>query len=181
MQNQDFHHLADAEKRSPSLFARNLQFLRKLKGISQQALADILELKRNHIASFESGMVEPKAEVFLALARHFGIDAASLLTEDLSDHPSRQIPQTPADSGDPALSQTLADLVDATVDLQKIYDGFVEFHDLRKSYRRLEAPDARSLSNDFENLLEITSSTLEIHWALIHTLQKDEKKQAENS
>lgn len=178
MQNQDFHYLADAEKRSPSLFARNLRFLRKLKGISQQTLADALKLKRNQIASFESGVVEPKPEVFLAVARYFNIDADGLLTQDLSDHPSRQFPHNPAALGSPALVQALAGLVDATADLQKIYEGFVEFHDLRKSYRRIEQPDARSLSNDFENLLEIAQSTLEIHWTLIQTLQESENHQA---
>lgn len=173
MQEPDFHKLANEEKRSPSLLARNLRFLRKLKGLSQQQLADELQLNRHHIASYESGVVEPKIDTLLALARFFDLAPVPLLREDLSKHASRQLPSASNEADDPLLWEVLRPLVDATSDVQKVYDGFVEFHALRKSYGQLEASDAQSLSNDFENLLEIVENMLEVNWAFIQKLQDD--------
>ena len=173
MQEPNFNKLATEEKRSPSLFARNLRFLRKLKGFSQQQLADALQLNRHHIASYESGVVEPKVDTLLALARFFDLAPVPLLREDLSKHASRQFPSASTDSDEPRLWEGLRTLVDATSDVQKIYDGFVEFHALRKSYGQFEASDAKSLSNDFENLLEIVENMLEVNWAFIQKSQGD--------
>jgi len=172
MQKENLHIVAAKKKRSSNLFARNLRFIRKLRGISQQILAESVGLKRNQIASYESGMAEPKPEACLALARYFDISPVSLFLEDLSEHPARQLQKKPAAMALPELSDTLDDLVRITTDLQKIYDGFVEFHTLRKSYYLADQPDTQSFSNDFENLLEIAHSTLHVHWAFIQSLQQ---------
>lgn len=60
-------------------FARNLQFLRKQKNLSQEALAERLEVSRQSVSKWESGMAYPEMNTLLALCGLFGIDLDTLL------------------------------------------------------------------------------------------------------
>lgn len=58
--------------------ARNLQFLRKQKDLSQEALAEQLGVSRQSISKWESGAAWPEMATLLALCEIFGVDLDTL-------------------------------------------------------------------------------------------------------
>lgn len=160
-------------KLSPELLARNLKLLRKIKGVSQQQLANTLGLKRNIIASYESGIVEPTPERLLAIARIFKVEPLSFLTVDFSDHPTEKLSEEKSPVQDEWLAEEMDAFISQTMDLQKVIEGFKEFHKVKKQQQETkDDPTLNSLNNDFENLLEILKKLLDTNWDLIHSLQK---------
>lgn len=69
-----------------SFFGTNIKKIRQVKGISQKAFADLLELNRGVISSYEEGRAEPKIETLLKVANHFNLNLDQLLTETLQTH-----------------------------------------------------------------------------------------------
>lgn len=160
------------ENASPDLLARNLKLLRKMKGISQQQLAKALGLKRNNIASYESGIVKPDPHRFLALARFFEIDPMTLLTTDLSEPPVDKLSDKESRLQGKLPAGELDAFVSKTMDLQKVLEGFNEFYKVKKQHQASDDPALNSLNNDFENLLEILKKLLDANWDLIIALQE---------
>uniref|UniRef100_UPI0023F3F823 helix-turn-helix domain-containing protein n=1 Tax=Chryseobacterium joostei TaxID=112234 RepID=UPI0023F3F823 len=66
-----------------SFFGTNIKKIRQVKGLSQTAFADLLDLNRGVISSYEEGRAEPKIETILKVASHFNLDLDKLLTETL--------------------------------------------------------------------------------------------------
>lgn len=62
----------------------NIKKLRKVKGLSQQAFADLFNLSRGNISSYEEFRAEPKIEVVLQIAKYFSIPVAELLERQLT-------------------------------------------------------------------------------------------------
>ncbi|MBE8713480.1 helix-turn-helix domain-containing protein [Sphingobacterium hungaricum] len=62
----------------------NIKKLRKVKGLSQQAFADIFSLSRGNISSYEELRAEPKIEVILHIANYFSIPVDLLLQKKLT-------------------------------------------------------------------------------------------------
>jgi len=98
-------------------FSQNLKLLRKLKNLSQQELADLLGMKRNNIASYESAKAEPSMKNLTKMAHFFEVNLHDLITNDLrrpSDTPfttvssiqSINLPH-PANETDPAPIQMI--------------------------------------------------------------------------
>ncbi|MEM8528404.1 MAG: helix-turn-helix transcriptional regulator [Bacteroidota bacterium] len=155
----------------------NIKFLRKLKGISQQKLANEVGLKRNNIASYESSAVEPRAVNFLKLARYFEVDPVQLFTKDLSQE---LLPSTDEQSEDKVtlmnlIINQLEDLVTETNETQKIVDGFREL-------QRFRAENSKSYSELFPteliNLIDIVENLLEANWRVVH---KEEERGEDDS
>ena len=65
-------------------FSNNLKFLRKRKGISQDDLAVILEIKRTSISGYENGTSEPPLKTLLKISDYFHIGLDNLLRGNLS-------------------------------------------------------------------------------------------------
>ncbi|NDV66325.1 helix-turn-helix domain-containing protein [Bacteroides sp. 224] len=63
---------------------KNIKKIRNVKGLSQQAFADLFQLSRGNISSYEELRAEPKIEVLLKIANYFGIPVADLIEKDLS-------------------------------------------------------------------------------------------------
>jgi len=61
--------------------ARALQRLRKLKGISQETLADESGYHRTYISQLERGLKSPSLRTLGSLARVFGLTASKLVAE----------------------------------------------------------------------------------------------------
>lgn len=61
----------------------NLSFLRKEKGLTQEAVAETLGLGRQAVGFYESGDREPTLENLLNLARFFGVSVDDLLSKDM--------------------------------------------------------------------------------------------------
>lgn len=156
-------HLSGHKNVSRTNLPKNLKFLRKSHGLSQQRLAETLGLKRSNIASYESGLVEPRPVNFLKLAAYFGVDPSSLAEVDLcaqADLTSQASSHEQAE-----LAEKLSCIVTATQDIQKVKEGFEAFFHLQAE-RGLPQPEAHALGS----LMEITERLLETNWAFISAL-----------
>lgn len=149
-----------------SYLGSNLKFLRRLKGLSQQKLADAVQLKRNNIASYESGVVEPKAFVFLRLAQFFDVAPIALLTEDLTIAPLPQLAveeEAPSPPPEIILNQLEA-FIKETSDMQRLIDGFRELQKFKAAQQKN--------ANYPDDLIDILAYLLRANWNLIHNLQE---------
>ena len=67
-----------------SQIGNNIKKLRKVKGLSQQAFADLFNLTRGNISSYEELRAEPRVEVILQIAKYFSIPVGELLEKQLT-------------------------------------------------------------------------------------------------
>lgn len=67
-----------------SFLGQNIKKLRQVKGLSQQAFAELFELKRNNISSYEEKRAEPKLEFVIKIANYFGIPLNDFIEKPLS-------------------------------------------------------------------------------------------------
>lgn len=68
-----------------SFFSQNIRFLRNTHQMSQSAFAELFGLKRTAVGAYEEERAEPKVELFVKIARHFGITLEDLLCRSLAD------------------------------------------------------------------------------------------------
>lgn len=66
-----------------SFFGTNIKKIRQVKGLSQKAFADLFDLNRGVISSYEEGRAEPKIDTILKVANYFNLNLDKLLTEIL--------------------------------------------------------------------------------------------------
>ncbi|HLV51955.1 MAG TPA: helix-turn-helix transcriptional regulator [Flavobacterium sp.] len=62
----------------------NIKKLRSVKNLSQQAFAELFNLTRGNISSYEELRAEPKIEVIIKIANYFSIPLEHFLTKPLS-------------------------------------------------------------------------------------------------
>lgn len=65
-------------------FGKNLQALRKAKNITQETLAEELNISRQAIGKWESGTVYPDAERLIQISEYFGISLDSLVKGNIN-------------------------------------------------------------------------------------------------
>lgn len=58
--------------------------MRNIRSLSQQAFADMFDLTRGNISSYEEFRAEPKIDVVLKIANYFGIPLTDFIEKDLS-------------------------------------------------------------------------------------------------
>ena len=63
-------------------FGNKVQILRKNHNISQETLASILNINRNHLSRIETGKSEPTLSIIRDIANYFKVDVASLMDMD---------------------------------------------------------------------------------------------------
>ena len=85
---------------TPVRFGARLAFLRKKAGMTQQAVADYLQIHRTTYTKYETRCVTPDQEGLVRLANLFGVTVDFLL--GVSDEP----PANVLESGTPALRLT---------------------------------------------------------------------------
>ena len=61
------------------MFSENLKMLRRQKGISQEVLAQELNVVRQTVSKWEKGLSVPDAEMLICIADLFGISVSELL------------------------------------------------------------------------------------------------------
>ncbi len=66
-----------------SFFGQNMRFLRNRAQLSQAAFAEIFNLKRSAVGAYEEERAEPKVEVFVMIARHFGVSVEDLVCRNM--------------------------------------------------------------------------------------------------
>ena len=63
-------------------FGNKVQMLRRNHNISQETLASILNINRNHLSRIETGKSEPTLSIIRDIAKYFKVDVASLMDMD---------------------------------------------------------------------------------------------------
>jgi DNA-binding XRE family transcriptional regulator len=72
-------------------FAENLKQLRKERGLSQEALAELLDVSRQAVSKWEQGEGYPEVEKLLYLAQTLNISLDALMSTGLSAAPTPQV------------------------------------------------------------------------------------------
>jgi transcriptional regulator with XRE-family HTH domain len=67
-----------------SFFGKNIKKIRGVKQLSQQAFADIFDLKRATLGAYEEGRSEPKIDTIIKVANHFSISIDIILTKEIT-------------------------------------------------------------------------------------------------
>lgn len=67
-----------------SFFGKNIKKIRGVKGLSQQAFAELFALKRATLGAYEEGRSEPKIETIIKIANYFSISIDKMLTCELT-------------------------------------------------------------------------------------------------
>ena len=67
-----------------SKIGKNIKKVRNVKRLSQQSFAELFQLSRGNISSYEEGRAEPKIEVIAEIAKYFGIPLNDFVLKDLS-------------------------------------------------------------------------------------------------
>ncbi len=67
------------------MFTDNLKFLRKERNISQQEIADYLNITRQAYNNYENGKREPDYEILLKLGEYFEVTVDDLLNSNIMD------------------------------------------------------------------------------------------------
>ncbi len=67
-----------------SYFGKNIKKIRGVKSLSQQAFAELFDLKRGTLGAYEEGRSEPKIETIIKIANYFSIQIDDLLTSELT-------------------------------------------------------------------------------------------------
>lgn len=67
-----------------SFFGKNIKKIRGVKGLSQQAFADIFSLKRGTLGAYEEGRSEPKIDTIIKVANYFSISIDDVLTKNIT-------------------------------------------------------------------------------------------------
>jgi len=65
------------------MLRRNLKYLRKKKGATQNQVASAIDITRSALADYENGKSEPKASTLIKLAEHFNVNVHNLLNTDI--------------------------------------------------------------------------------------------------
>ncbi len=80
--------MGDKEK---SFIGANLKFLRKEKNMTQEELAQALNIGRHSIGSYEEGRAEPKIDTMMAICRLFEIPVPAFVERLLSEVPKDEL------------------------------------------------------------------------------------------
>lgn len=67
-----------------SFFGKNIKKIRSVKSLSQQAFAEMFDLKRGTLGAYEEGRSEPRIETIIMIAKHFSIPIDDFLTQELT-------------------------------------------------------------------------------------------------
>lgn len=67
-----------------SFFGKNIKKIRGVKSLSQQAFADLFDLKRGTLGAYEEGRSEPKIDTVIRIANYFSISIDDILTAELT-------------------------------------------------------------------------------------------------
>lgn len=77
------------------MLSRNLKYLRKKAGRSQEEMSQILGLSRTTLAGYENGHSEMSVSFLKKISEHFGVSADELLSTDLDSPLFRNPPRAP--------------------------------------------------------------------------------------
>nr|WP_256366169.1 helix-turn-helix transcriptional regulator [Lewinella sp. W8] len=159
-----------------SVIGQNIRFLRNSRGMSQRALADDLGLKRNNIASYEAGIVEPRAATFVRIAEYFGIEAQDLLVTPLEDRPDihrNAKPTAKRSYTASVVNEQLHHLERRTIDMEKVLVGFREFYRQRQRQGAISSV-GQGTDSDMDRLINMLEDLLNTNREFIDQQLEDQ-------
>lgn len=74
-------------------FGKNIKFMRKRRGRTQDDVAVALEMKRSTLSGYENGVAQPGMEALISFSNYFNIAIDTLIKVDLPALPESQIRQ----------------------------------------------------------------------------------------
>jgi transcriptional regulator with XRE-family HTH domain len=74
-------------------FGKNIKFMRKRRGRTQDDVAVALEMKRSTLSGYENGVAQPGMEALISFSNYFNIAIDTLIKVDLQTLPESQIRQ----------------------------------------------------------------------------------------
>jgi len=154
---------------------KNLKFLRRIEGLSQTDFAKRVGLKRNNIASYESGMVEPSGVKFLEICDYFEISPSEMLEKVFDEHPDELIsPEQTTNAIDTIQQEEIEEFIAQTNEMTKIFEGYKSFLLLKKEQNQ-HLPDTY-LDSVLDDLLTLFKTLLMDNWEIINALHPDEEE-----
>lgn len=78
-----------------SLLSENIRYLRSQLGLSQQRVADDLQITRGRYAKYEDGVSEPPIELLIRMSRYYKASIDLLVTVNLIKYPLSEILKLP--------------------------------------------------------------------------------------
>ncbi|MBT8231709.1 MAG: helix-turn-helix transcriptional regulator [Saprospiraceae bacterium] len=154
----------------PTYFGTNLKFLRRLAGMSQSELAKALILTRNKIASYESGIVEPNAELFIEVCNFFKVIPRemlnTILTNNLGENINLNLPSK--DVNEKLQLESIEQFIAKTNEMSKIMNGYKALIELKQSQE--QRPELKSLNHSFEELINLFEMLIMTNWEIINEL-----------
>jgi transcriptional regulator with XRE-family HTH domain len=109
-----------------SFFGKNIKKIRGVKGLSQQAFADLFDLKRGTLGAYEEGRSEPKIDTLIKIANYFSIAIDDLLTAELTVNQLLQFNDALALSPEDLEREIFAEVPCIT---EKTADDYLEYYD----------------------------------------------------
>ena len=67
-----------------NVFAKNIEFLRKKRGLSQAGMLAVLDIPRTTWISYENGKSEPDMDRIIKIAAYFKVGVTEIMTLNLS-------------------------------------------------------------------------------------------------
>jgi transcriptional regulator with XRE-family HTH domain len=89
-----------------SIISQNIKYLRKKRGITQQAFADEVGIKRSLVGAYEEDRADPKYDLLKKLAVYFDVSLDDFINETIDDN------WVPKPKGDPSNLRILSITVD---------------------------------------------------------------------
>lgn len=160
-----------------SILSNNIKFLRKQKKWNQTELAELLQVKRGSIASYESKNVEPRLVLILKIAKLFNISLVDLIETDLMGNGGKYMPfrtgevignHTSGEDLEWAKSidiSNIRDYIERSKKIQKMLEGFKIFYKYKMDSYGDDQSEAQKITSDIHNfivLLEQLYATNEI-------------------
>ena len=71
-----------------SKIASNIRFLRQMKGLSQEQLADELRITRSRVGGYEEARNEPPIDILIRLSEYFHVAIDAMVRGDLKKNQS---------------------------------------------------------------------------------------------
>jgi len=170
-------------------FAKNLKYLRREKGLSQEQMAGLVGLNRGNIASYEKQSAEPSILNLTKIGNFFNVELNDIIEKDLSlkDDIIYKLDDTDlAGSVDdkPVKELFIESLEDNQKKIEKfrkrsdemarILDGFKQFHKFRMENSAKLSDDVKKMALDYEKLLEVLEEVLSTNKHIMQLLDRHE-------
>lgn len=151
-------------KEEIKILGHNIKFLRNKAGLSQEALAEKLGIKRSNVAVYESKNVEPRLRVILQIAQYFDIDIRTLIQTRLTEEMTYpQFGELESDEGKQVVGtlrlqdgSAIKEYIAKTIQMKKVIEGQKAFYDFqRETLSESMNPTKKKLLLDIDNFLQL--------------------------